>query len=301
MQAKTLLPALVLVLAMLALAQAMGRQEVIFPEIAALAFGAWVMERMPWRGRALLLWLSPTLAAVTGIVLQQYLPHHPFLAVLLAFAAVAVELRLCRSGILPAVSAAILPIITRVDSWWYPASVCLLTGAIALGRTRLSAGAPRSAPGETGPDWRRWLKLGVIIAAASALALASDWLFLIAPPLFVLAIELSDPHHPARAHPVKTLIVVSAAAAIGSGCLALGALIPGCPLLVPAGLALALVLALERRLDLFSPPTIALALVPTIVPPAYAPWYPLHVALGCACFVVAACLLFPAEAVRGEG
>lgn len=301
MQAKPLLPALALVLAMLALAQGMGRQEIIFPEIAALAFGAWVMDRMPWRGRALHLWLSPTLAAITGIVLQHYLPHRPFLAVLLAFAAVAVELRLCRSGILPAVSAAILPIITRVDSWWYPASVCLLAGAIALGRVRLAPDAPRTAPDEPGPDWWRWLKLGAIIAAASALALSSDWLFIIAPPLFVLAIELSDPDHPARGHPIKTVVVVSAAAAIGSGCLALCRLLPGCPVLVPAGLALALVIVLEQRLDLFSPPAIALALVPTIVPPAYAPWYPLHVAVGGACFVVATRLLFPAVAVKGEG
>lgn len=303
MKCKPLLAALALVLLMLALAQYTGRQEVIFPEIAALAFGAWVMDRMPWAGPPFALWFSPTLAAVTGVLVQRWLPEHPVLAVPLAFGLVAVELRLCRSGILPAISAAILPILTRVDSWWYPVSVCVLAGAIALGRA-----APRRAALATaaraGFGLGHWTKLCALVALAAGLALTSGWIFLIAPPLFVLLIELSDPGNPARRHPVKIVLLVSLSAAIGSAALAACARVPGCPSLMAAGLALPAVLWLQYGTGLFSPPALALTLLPLIVPPAYAAWYPLHVALGCVCVVASSRLLFQSprrEAAAEQG
>jgi hypothetical protein len=308
MKTKSLLPAMALVLSMLALAQFADRKEIIFPEIAALAFGAWVMDRMPWRGRRLCLWFSPTLAAVTGVVLQRWLPDQPLAAILLAFAVVAAELRLCRSGILPSVSAAILPIITRTTSWWYPVSVCLLAAAIALGRAWLAAPAGPADPegGEARPDQGEtgeslglvhWLKLLGVIALVSVLALTSGWLFIIAPPLFVLLIELSVRENPARDHPLKVIFLVSLSAGLGTAFLALLSGVPYCPVLVPAGLALLGVIYLQYRTGLYSPPAIAIALLPTIVPSAYAPWYPLHVALGCACVVGASLLVFPGKPV----
>jgi hypothetical protein len=39
-----------LVICMVAMAEFLGTKDVIFPEIAALAFGAWVLEERPWSG-----------------------------------------------------------------------------------------------------------------------------------------------------------------------------------------------------------------------------------------------------------
>jgi len=66
MKKANILPALLLIMAMFAVSEYTGQQEVIFPEIAALALGAWIMEKSPWGSSILDLWLSPTLAALQG-------------------------------------------------------------------------------------------------------------------------------------------------------------------------------------------------------------------------------------------
>lgn len=57
---------LALVTAMVAAAGLLGEQEVVFPEIAALAAGMWVIDKQVWRiGRRQTVWMM-TLAAVAG-------------------------------------------------------------------------------------------------------------------------------------------------------------------------------------------------------------------------------------------
>ena len=55
-----------LVAAMVAAAELLGEQEVVFPEIAALAAGMWVIDKQVWRiARRQAVWVM-TLAAAAG-------------------------------------------------------------------------------------------------------------------------------------------------------------------------------------------------------------------------------------------
>lgn len=149
-------------MAMTALAGIFHQNSIIFPEIAALTFGSWAMRSRPWMATNVSLWISPTLAAVTGVLIWHFVP---------------------------------------------------------------------------GSKLRR------------------------------------------RPFRLYGLIVLSAAA---------GAL----PFWLAAGLATCIVYLLYWRMALPCPPAIALAILPTIVPPALLSVYPLHIALGYAAFFMGGSLLF---------
>ncbi|RQW88128.1 MAG: hypothetical protein EHM79_06430 [Geobacter sp.] len=301
MKIKMELPAILLVMAMFTIAEYTGEQETIFPEIAALALGAWVMEKSPWQSTNLNFWLSPTLAAVTGIIIVRYFAYAPLVMVPAAFCLVALQLKLFRSDVLPSLSAAILPVITRAESWYYPLSVCLLTGIIALGRFALNrskskkghiieaartAGvmaAERSILSES----VHWGKLLTGVILITAVAVGFDLLFMVAPPLIVAFVEMSKPGGAVRAKMARALIVIVLAAFTGVFWLLLIHKTLFLPMWVSSCVTTITIFLLYHALRTPFPPAVAIALLPTILPEAVLPAYPWHVLAGTTAF----CLL----------
>ena len=127
-----LLAVAALVSAMVFTAEITGLEAVIFPEIAALAFGAWGTRARPWMATNFDLFLSPTLAAFTGWFVINYIPGPLTLRAGCAFVLVLLELRITASAVLPSISAAILPLVAGESSLYYPMAVAAFTAAIAL-------------------------------------------------------------------------------------------------------------------------------------------------------------------------
>ncbi len=307
------LAAILLVVIMFAIAGYAGQREIIFPEISALALGAWVMERSPWRSASCNYWLSPTLAAVTGIIIMRYFRYSPFFMIGSAFVIVALQLKLLRSDVFPSLSAAILPIITHAESWLYPLSVCLLTGTIALGRHFSNRYAPGEFPGDMDdPSGREepdngavselvfWSKLLIGILIASAIATESGLLFMVAPPLIVAFAELSKPGGSLRNKSLKILILLAFAAFIGVFWLEIVSHVLQWPIWIFACLAVISVFLFSHRLELPFPPAAAIALLPAIIPAERLWSYPWHVSLGSAVFIALNMLLFREKKIRNE-
>lgn len=285
--------ALLLIMAMFAVAEYGGQKEIIFPEIAALALGGWVMEKPPWSGSLVDLWLSPSLAALTGMLMVRYLPYAPLLMISGAFCLVVLQLKLLRSGILPSISAAILAIITRSDSWYYPLSVCIMTGIITLGRHALGRAAPSENPAhrfskrasgqKTRDGWAElvhWCKLLAGVIAVSAVAVNTGCLFMVAPPLIVTFVELSKPWGSQHDKTGKILMLLAFAAFSGVLWFALIHINLRLPIWLGAGMAASTILCGYHVLRLPFPPAIAIALLPTIVPPESLWSYPWQVLCG---------------------
>lgn len=301
MKIKMEFPAILLVLAMFTIAQYTDQQEIIFPEIAALALGAWVMEKSPWQSTNLHFWLSPTLAALTGIIIVRYFVYAPLLMIPVAFCLVALQLKLFRSAVLPSISAAILPVITRSESWYYPLSVCLLTGIIALGRLVLNSKNSKNAQiiepartaGATTADRSLLsesihggkLLAGVILITAAAVGF--DLLFMVAPPLIVAFVEISKPGGAVRAKMVRALIIIALAAFTGVFWFLLIHKTLFLPIWVSSCAATITIFLLYHALRMPFPPAIAIALLPTILPEAALLTYPWQVFGGTTAF----CLL----------
>ena len=205
-----------------------NNMEIIFPEISALAIGAWVMEKSPWQGRKLNLWLSPTLAAFTGMFLLKFFPYHPFFMIAAALVLVLLELKLLRSHVFPAIPAAILPIIVHANSWLYPVAVCVLTGIILCGKAvfeqnvKPAQGAYFSPPPaqdiqplETFGSLVYWVKIALPVLLVTALAVGFNSLYILAPPLIVVFIELTKSGGLSFRKYFKALLLIACAAFSG--------------------------------------------------------------------------------------
>ncbi len=290
-------PAIILVITMFVVADITAQKEIIFPEIAALALGAWVMEKSPWPGADIHYWLSPTLAALTGIILMRFFPYSPFFMVLAAFCFVVLQLKLARSAVLPSISAAILPIITRSDSWWYPLSVGVLTGALALGRVALNRRDPGGATsavnaagsGNAGAWSSRelihWGKLLAGVTLITFVAIGFGFTFMLAPPLIVAFVELSKPGGVLRDKAGKAFVILGLAAVSGVSWLYLIHTVLGLPVWVSTCLSAPTVFLLYHAMRFPFPPAVAIALLPTILPEEVLMVYPLQVIAGSAGFI----------------
>ncbi len=297
------------VVAMVAVAEHFQANDIIFPEIAALAFGAWVMEERPWPGPAWTVWFSPTLGAVTGVAILRVLPFSLVALVGIAFAFVLLELKFFRSAMSPSISAAILPIIAGIHSWTYPAAVCVMTGTIALYAQAAdrrkqalclsSPTAPACRPGHENAarDWVHYAKLLFFVLLVALLTTTFDWVYMMSPPLIVAFVELTHPGSRLRQQSMPRLLLLLATCAL-AGTVWVAVVVRVCsgPLWLAAGLSVATTFALARGLRLSSPPALALALLPTILPQTVLPVYPLHILVGGAIFIVVSLVWFkPAD------
>ncbi len=286
----------VLIMGMFALADFWGEKEIIFPEISALALGFWVMDKSPWQGHLLSIWVSPTLAALTGVLLQRYIALPPLVLIGCALILVVIYLRLLNSEVFPSISAAILAIITHTTSLLYPLSVGILMAIIVLGKScRKNINFPQK---DKEPLQNRqeklvyWNKILVIVLAVAALALSTNCLFIIAPPLIVAFIELSQPKQPLRQASFKTILLLLSAASSGVLLFYLTVILLYAPLWLFGGLSLTSVFLLFHFFKISFPPVAAIALLPVFVPADVLWFYPLHVLVGSGLFVMSDIVFF---------
>ncbi len=287
------------VMCMVAVAEYFGIHEVIFPEIAALAFGAWVVEERPWPGAAWTIWFSPTLGAVSGTLILRLASTALPVMVILAFLFILIELRLFRSAMSPSFSAAILPIITGMSSWIYPLAVCVLSAIIALAALyrerctgRTCAAAKKHGHATRKSEIAHYAKLILFVLLVATASTQSRWTFIMAPPLIVAFVELAEPGSALRKKSLPRLLCLFTLAALeGMLWVWLMRFLRG-PLWLAAGLAVATAFLIVRALKVGAPPAFALALLPTILPPEILFMYPVHVLIGSLLFILFACLGF---------
>lgn len=308
MKIPLLLCTTLLVMVMTGLAGAFHQNAIIFPEIAALTFGAWAMRARPWMATNISLWLSPTLAALTGVIIFHYGPESFLLKIMIAFLCVLAELWIMRSALLPSISAAVLPLVTGDATWMYPVAVGLFMGIVAWGCFMLDRFGNGNYRQETLKrrggvlPWPeslfsllRWGKILALIIVVAGLSQLLGWPFVIAPPLIIACIEFVNPGSKLQRRPLRLFWLIVLSASTGALFVFLASN-GSMPFWCAAGLATAVVYVLYWRLALPCPPAIALAVLPTIVPPALLPVYPLHIAVGCVVFFMGGKLLFRSEA-----
>lgn len=249
-----------------------GWSYLLFPELAALSSSVFEDPWGPWARRPWMLILLPTLAAVAGLWISLQ-SRAGGAAVLLAVLVAKLLLVLFRSPLVPALSAAVLPVLLGVRSWAYPVQIAIgLVSLTALlwwmrrGQVGPGAGA-LPAPGP--PPWRGMVVwsayLGVLLLAGPLFSgLHSGLTTLLLPPLIVISHEalVSPSHSSWRQRPWLLPPVCGAAALIGVLAARLFSLQPA--------LATVLILLACRllllRLHLRLPPIYALGMLPLLLP-----------------------------------
>ncbi len=296
---KAPLAVLLLVIFMYVAAEIIKDKEIIFPEIAALAVGAWYVKKSPWQEKPIYLWLSPTLAAMTGVGMLHFLPYPRELLISATFVLISFQLFIFRSKVLPSISAAILPIVVNADSLFYILSVSVLSGIIAVGRstinyfqTKDSVALPpvslsivQEQNSWGGREFYHWLLLFLGVSVVAVIALRCNLLYMVAPPLIVAFIEFANPTGKLGQQPVRLFGLIFSAAVSGVLLLYFLHFQWGWPIWVAVSCVVLWSLFLFHKFKLVLPPAIAIALLPTIIPQAMLPIYPLQVAIGIGVFI----------------
>lgn len=290
--------AVLLVVIMCVISEYIGEKELMFPEVSALVISAWLTKKSTSQTKSLHFWLSPTLAAVTGLVILKLFPYSPLLMIAGAFILVAMQLTFINSEIYPALSAAILPILLHTESWYYPLSVCIFTGIIACGRKIIYISSKKES-GTIEKSYKKisklqfnssnliqWVALLICVLLVSALALYFHWNYIVAPPLIVTFVELAKRNGKTRHNIVLIFISLVLAAFLGVICFYLICHVLHLPVWISAGLSVTCVLITFYFLDFSWPPTAAIATLPVLVPTESLWLYPFEVLTGCFIFLL---------------
>lgn len=289
---------LILITAMVAAADLTGEREVIFPEIAALAAGLWVVDKRVWHATRWQAVALMTAGALAGIAIVRFSPLPLAGNMALAFLFAAGCLLATSTTLVPLISACMLPVLLGADSLVYPAAVLTMLTLLLLGQRtmeRFGMRHPVVLPKRT-RDVRgeavKWVQLLAVLLLLAAVPLRTGCTYLLVPPLVVTFVELSRPEAGLRKAPGLIFALLAAAAALGAGLhLALHVWL-GLPSAVTACAVCALLFTLFELTGRIFAPAGAVALIPLIIPEADLVWYPLQAAAGAALFIAAALAVF---------
>lgn len=247
-----------------------GWSFLLFPELGALAAtvltrpnGRWACSS-PWQ-----LIGVPTAAAVCGLWIRNHVAIES-LALLLAVLAAQLLLSLLRSSLVPALSAAALPVILDIHSWAYPVQIAI--GLIGLSVVLAVLRRWQGQPGDAGaqvvaevaaePGWQRgwWIYLALMLGMVQL----TGWRMLLLPPLIVISHErFAEPGHcPWLGRAWQLPLACGMAGGVG----VLAARLLGPHIALAMAVSLGLNLLLMQRLRMWLPPLLAAGLLPFLIP-----------------------------------
>lgn len=281
---------------MMAAASITGEREIIFPEILAIAAGAWFSKSQPWRVSRLQLVVLMSAGAVFGVCIVTFLPVPKLVQIIAAFAFAALLLFFTRTTLVPLLSAAMLPVLLGTDSWVYPVSVLLLCVIITVLQPLLQGHAPpvqnKCGGFDKKQEARRWLTLFAFFCLAAVFPIRTGNLYLVAPPLIVMFAELSNPDGAPRKRTGTVFLLMTSAALAGTALRYGMELWLHLPLWMAGAVCSAVLLLLFTLTKTVFPPAGAAMLLPMLLPAKSLWLYPLELAAGCLIFIGASLLLF---------
>lgn len=119
-----------MILLMIGVAELLHEKEIIFPEMAALTIGMWIVDKRVWKIKQWQMLLLMTLGACAGVLIVLCSPLPLVLNVAMAFLFAAVCLLFARASLFPLISACVLPVLLHTESWVYPLAVFVMTLAL---------------------------------------------------------------------------------------------------------------------------------------------------------------------------
>lgn len=272
----------------------------IFPELGALAHDVFTRPQGVWNSNPVLLVATPALSALVGLLISRHLPYG-YLSVLLAVGGAVAVLKLLRSKVAPAISAALLPVVFGERSWWYPLAVFFGVAGLALlaaawkrlpavarqiSFSASSSPSPSAQPQRaqdaaptrkrTLPDLSWTIVMGAFLAALVFAVKLTGARLLLYPPLAVVAFEMFTRPQTCPWAGKPSLLPVACCLSATGGFFACHFWGVGVTATAAAMIWSAAVLYL---LKLYLPPAMAVGLIPLIVK-RLTPAFPISITLG---------------------
>ncbi|EOU1651374.1 hypothetical protein ACV3Z4_01935 [Clostridium perfringens] len=300
---------LVLILAMVSIAEITGEREIIFPEVAALVVGSWVLEKQPWKVSKVGLVGLMTLCSIVGVLIVRYVNLGLTMEVLIGLVFTGLILKLSKTTLVPIISACILPIVLRTETWVYPISVFILTILIVSIKYFIEDYGVSEVREEfkeeiaklerntslRKKEFIRLFKIFITVGILTYFSVKFNITLLIAPPLIVAFIELTNEHCKFRQRS-KSLLFLFIVVAILGFIFRIGFNeYLGLPLwLCTIFLLISLFICLEI-FNMYFPPVAAIAVLPMLLTSKQVMFYPFQIAIGCFIFITIAMIFFREE------
>ncbi|MGU8452172.1 hypothetical protein ACV3N8_06275 [Clostridium perfringens] len=300
---------LVLILAMVSIAEITGEREIIFPEVAALVVGSWVLEKQPWKVSKLGLVGLMTLCSIVGVFIVRYVNLGLTMEVLIGLVFTGLILKLSKTTLVPIISACILPIVLRTETWVYPISVFILTILIVSIKYFIEDYGVSEVREEfkeeiaklerntslRKKEFIRLFKIFITVGILTYFSVKFNITLLIAPPLIVAFIELTNEHCKFRQRS-KSLLFLFIVVAILGFIFRIGFNeYLGLPLwLCTIFLLISLFICFEI-FNMYFPPVAAIAVLPMLLTSKQVMFYPFQIAIGCFIFITIAMTFFKEE------
>lgn len=284
---------------MLFIADISGAKEVIFPEILALAIGAWILEKQPWYCNKRKMFLLVSIASLAGVLIVRYI-HIPLIfQILIGYLFTGITLNITRTTLIPIISACILPIYMNTTTWIYPLSVTALTLIIIIFQWLLEKYHLRPkniytpCQYDIKEQFKMWGKLLLFLLLLAIIPTHSRNLYLLAPPLIVTFTEFANPENKVRRIPKKIFLILVIGAIVGSVIKLVLSSYLHLPLTLCAAAACLVLFAAFDKIKTLFPPAGAILLLPLLLDTNSLLFYPLQVALGSLIIISLSYVLFP--------
>lgn len=286
---KNILPyisTLLLVGLMVGIAELLNEKEIIFPEITALAVGYMVAQKRSWKVNGKRMLLLITICATVGVLIVRYSGLALFPQMIIAFSFAQILFMFSGTTFAPFVSAIVLPVMMQTKSFIYPISAVILT-ILVIGFHQLFLKMKIREDEEYIPvmlnskdDIIDTALRIVCVAIVGFVAIYSDFKFVIAPPLLVAFTEFSRPRNKVRNKPIKTVLVITGCALVGSLSRYLLTIKLELPLTVSALIATLIMLLILTYTKMYMPPVGAITILSMIIPEISVITYPLQIFVG---------------------
>lgn len=277
---------LLLVGIMVGIAELLNEKEIIFPEITALAVGYMVAQKRSWKVNGKRMLLLITICATVGVLIVRYSGLTLFPQMIIAFSFAQILFMFSGTTFAPFVSAIVLPVMMQTKSFIYPISAVVLT-ILVIGFHQLFLKMKIREDEEYIPvmlnskdDIIDTALRIVCVAIVGFVAIYFDFKFVIAPPLLVAFTEFSRPRNKVRNKPVKTVLVITGCALVGSLSRYLLTIKLELPLTVSALIATLIMLLILTYTKMYMPPVGAITILSMIIPQSSVITYPLQIFVG---------------------
>ena len=283
---------------MVFVAEVSRETEIIFPEICALTIGAWVSEQQPWKTNKRRIFILMSLAALFGVLVVKFINAALIIQVCLCFAFTGFILTLFKTNFVPIISACILPVYLKTNSWIYPISVSLMSLIIIVAQWLMEKYHFRPVNNFIPCEFNiknqiiKWSKLLIIFALIALIPFKTHQIYFLAPPLIVMFTELSNPQSPARTKPLYIVGLMTFASFVGCSLRLLLNEYLELPLYICTTLACVILFFALDKLKIYFPPAGAILLIPMILDKSLLIRFPLEVFIGAVILSFCAIILF---------
>lgn len=271
---------------MVGIAELLNEKEIIFPEITALAVGYMVAQKRSWKVNGKRMLLLITICATVGVLIVRYSRLTLFPQMIIAFSFAQILFMFSGTTFAPFVSAIVLPVMMQTKSFIYPISAVVLT-ILVIGFHQLFLKMKIREDEEYIPvmlnskdDIIDTALRVVCVAIVGFVAIYFDFKFVIAPPLLVAFTEFSRPRNKVRNKPIKTVLVISGCALVGSFSRYLFTIKLDLPLTISALIATLVMLLILTCTKMYMPPVGAITILSMIIPQNSVITYPLQIFIG---------------------